>query len=217
MIRRASSRTATSAVPLDSPARMPSSRVSRRAAANASRSDTRTQRSTTVGSYVPGKKSSPIPSVRYGRAVSPDRTLPSGSAPTTTIAGFWRLEVVSDAADRAAGPDAGHEVADPAVGLAPQLGAGRRLVGLRVLLVPVLVGLERPGDVAGEPGGHAVVALGALRARRSSGRGRPRRRRRAGAAASRSTACRPSRRCSGSPSARRRSPARDRCCRSSAR
>ena len=85
--RRAPSRTS-------SPARIPSSRVSRRAIANASRSQTRTQRSTTAGSYVPGKKSSPTPSVRYGRAVSPDRTLPSGSAPMIRIAGFCALQVV---------------------------------------------------------------------------------------------------------------------------
>ena len=70
---------------------MPSSRVIRRAIANASRSETRTQRSMTAGSYVPGKKSSPTPSVRYGRAVSPESTEPSGSAPMTRIAGFCAL------------------------------------------------------------------------------------------------------------------------------
>ena len=30
-----------------------------------------------------------MPSVRYGRATSPERTLPSGSAPTTTRSGRW--------------------------------------------------------------------------------------------------------------------------------
>ena len=59
--------------------------------ANASRSETRTHRSTTAGSNVPGRKSSPTPSVRYGRAASPDRTLPSGSAPITRMAGFCAL------------------------------------------------------------------------------------------------------------------------------
>src|SRR6185312_16262895 len=49
-----------------------------------------------------------------------------------------------------------------AVGLVPQLGAGRALVGRRVLGVPVLVGLEGAGDVAGESGGDAVIALGGL-------------------------------------------------------
>ena len=47
---RDTDRAATRAVPHDPPARIPSSRVSRRAAANASRSLTRTQRSTTFGS-----------------------------------------------------------------------------------------------------------------------------------------------------------------------
>ena len=45
-----SSSAATIAVPHDSPARIPSSRVIRRAIANASRSQTRTQRSMTAGS-----------------------------------------------------------------------------------------------------------------------------------------------------------------------
>ena len=48
--RPASSSAASIAVPHDSPARIPSSRVIRRAMAKASRSDTRTQRSTTAGS-----------------------------------------------------------------------------------------------------------------------------------------------------------------------
>ena len=91
MSRAASSSAASIAVPHDSPARIPSSRVIRRAIANASRSETRTQRSTAERSYVPGKKSSPTPSVRYGRAVSPDSTLPSGSAPITRSAGFCAL------------------------------------------------------------------------------------------------------------------------------
>jgi len=47
---RATSRAATIVVPHDSPARIPSSRVIRRAIANASRSLTRTQRSMTAGS-----------------------------------------------------------------------------------------------------------------------------------------------------------------------
>ena len=46
MSRAASSSAASIAVPHDSPARIPSSRVIRRAIANASRSETRTQRST---------------------------------------------------------------------------------------------------------------------------------------------------------------------------
>ena len=81
--RPTSSSAASIAVPHDSPARIPSSRVIRRAIANASRSETRTQRSTADGSYVPGKKSSPDALGQVRRAVSPDSTLPSGSAPTT--------------------------------------------------------------------------------------------------------------------------------------
>ena len=116
---------------------------------------------------------------------------PSGSAPTMTIAGFFVREVPADAGDRAAGPDAGDEVGHPALGLLPDLGAGGPLVGGRVLLVPVLVGLEGAGDVAREARGDRVVGLRRLGRRRSSGRGRPPRRTRAGAPASRSTACRP--------------------------
>ena len=89
--RAISSSAASIAVPHDSPARIPSSRVIRRAIANASRSETRTQRSTTDASYVPGRKSSPTPSVRYGRATSPDRIEPSGSAPMTWIEAFCAL------------------------------------------------------------------------------------------------------------------------------
>ena len=190
---------ATSAVPHDSPARIPSSRVSRRAAAKAAVSETRSQRSTTVGSYVPGKKSSPMPSVRYGRAVSPDRMLPSGSAPIDLDRRVLRLEVVRHATDRAAGPDRDDQVRHAAVGLPPDLGATGRLVGRGVLHVVVLVGLVGAGDVSREPARHRVVALRRIRAGRWWGRGRPRRRTPGGAPASRSSACRPSRRCSGSP------------------
>ncbi len=73
--------------------------------------------------------------------------------------GSLRLEVAGRAGDGAAGPDAGDEMGHSPVGLVPDLGAGRPLVGVRVLLVPVLVGLEGAGDVAGESGGHRVVAL----------------------------------------------------------
>ena len=142
---------------------MPSSRVRRRAISNASRSPTRTHRSTVAGSYVPGKKSSPTPSVRYGRAISPDRTLPSGSAPIHLDGRVARLQETGRAGDGATGADARDEVGDPPVGLLPQLRAGRPLVGGRVLRVPVLVGLERARDVTGEPGGDRVVALGRFR------------------------------------------------------
>ena len=39
-------------------------------------------------SYVAGQKSSPIPSVRYGRGVSPEKTLPAGSAPRIVMSGL---------------------------------------------------------------------------------------------------------------------------------
>ena len=80
----------------------------------------------------------------------------------TWIAGLRALRTRAAPGDRAAGPDAGDEVGDPAVGLLPQLGAGRPLVGGRVLVVPVLVGLERARDVARQPGRDRVVALGRL-------------------------------------------------------
>ena len=48
---------------------------------------------------------------------------------------------------------------DPPVGPVPELRSGRSFVGRRVLHVPVLVRLEGARDIAGEPGGHGVVAL----------------------------------------------------------
>ena len=53
------------------------------------RSLTATTRSTTVGSYVSGQKSSPMPSTRYGRPLPPEYTEPTGSAPITWMAGFF--------------------------------------------------------------------------------------------------------------------------------
>ena len=72
------------------------------------------------------------------------------------------LQGAGRAGDRAAGPDAGDEVGDPTLGLVPDLRPGRLLVGRRVLLVPVLVGLERARDVTRQAGRHRVVALGRL-------------------------------------------------------
>src|SRR5690606_40220189 len=54
------------------------------------------------------------------------------------------------------GADPGHEVGDLAVGLAPDLGAGRAVVRLRVGLVEVLVGQEGALLVA-DPLGDLVV------------------------------------------------------------
>ena len=68
---RATVTAADTAEPAEPPMRMPSCRVTARAIKKASLSGTRTHRSTTLGSNVSGKKSSPIPSVRYGRGASP--------------------------------------------------------------------------------------------------------------------------------------------------
>ena len=76
--------------------------------------------------------------------------------------GLLRLQVARRAGDRAARADARDEVRDPALRLSPDLRPGRLLVGRRVLLVPVLVGLEGARDVAREPGRDRVVALGRL-------------------------------------------------------
>ena len=162
---------------------------------------------------VPGKKSSPAPSVRYGRGVSPERTLPSGRADDPDR-GVHLLQVVADAADRPAGPHGRDEVADPTLGLGPDLGPRRLLVCRRVLGVPVLVGLERARDVAGEPGRDRVVALrrfglDVCRTEDDLRAVRPR------APASQVTACR-RRRCSDSLGAAR-SRGRGRCCPTSVR
>src|SRR4029079_13471622 len=76
--------------------------------------------------------------------------------------GVLLLEVASDAADRAAGADTGHEVGDPAVGLLPELGARLLVVGARVVRVGVLVGL--PGiRLLREPVGDVVVRVRVVR------------------------------------------------------
>ena len=78
-------------------------------------------------------------------------------------------QVAGGAGDRAAGADAGDQMRDLAGGLLPDLGPGRLVVGLRVGLVEVLVGLERARDLVGQPVGDAVVGL--RRVRRDVGRG----------------------------------------------
>src|SRR6185295_10487297 len=70
-----------------------------------------------------------------------------------------RLQILANAADRAAGADAGHEVCDPPGCLAPDLGPGAAYVRRRVLSVAVLVGLEGAGDLLGQAVGHRVVRL----------------------------------------------------------
>ena len=61
------------------------------------------------------------------------------------------LQVTADAADGAAGADAGKEIVDIAAGLPPDFGAGREVVGLGVVHVVVLIGVKRVGCLAGDP------------------------------------------------------------------
>ena len=75
--------------------------------------------------------------------------------------GVLLLEVAADAADRAAGAHAGHEVGDPAVGLLPDLRTGGLVVGARVVRVGVLVGLPGAG-LLGEPVADVVVGVRVL-------------------------------------------------------
>ena len=202
---------ACTAVPHDPPMSRPSSRVTRRAAANDSASVTITVRSTSAGSNVVGQKSSPTPSTRYGRPVPPEYTEPSGSAPMICTSGFMRFRDARDPGDRAAGADPGDEVRDPARGLPPDLGSGRALVLLGVVRVRVLVGPERVRRLARQPIGDRVVGVGVL------GRHRGRAHHHLGAVRaeqarpSRRSSCRTSRRCTGSRAARRRSRGRRRC------
>ena len=68
------------------------------------------------------------------------------------------LEIAGDAADRAAGADAGHPMGDASSGLAPDLRAGGGIVGARVVLVEVLVGQESLALVADAFSGLVVGA-----------------------------------------------------------
>ena len=103
----------------------------------------------------------PLDQVRAPGAAGVDRALGVGADHLHAPAGDL-LEVATGPADRPAGADPGHEVRDPAVGLRPDLRAGARVVGGRVLRVAVLVGLPGPGDLLRQPGGHRVVAVGVL-------------------------------------------------------
>ena len=71
--------------------------------------------------------------------------------------GLRSFRYFADAADRAAGADADHEVIDRAAGLLPDLGPGLLVVRLRVRRVVVLVGLPRVRRLALEPRRHRVV------------------------------------------------------------
>ncbi len=71
-------------------------------------------------------------------------------------------QVAGGAGDGAAGAHADDEMGQPALGLLPDLGSGGLVVGAGIGLVGVLVGLEGPGDLRGQPVGDAVVGAGRI-------------------------------------------------------
>ena len=73
------------------------------------------------------------------------------------------MQVAPGARDGAAGAGAGDEVGDPAVGVAPDLGAGRLVVRQRAVGVGVLVGLPGARGLAHQPVGRRVVGVGVVR------------------------------------------------------
>ena len=80
----------------------------------------------------------------------------------TRIAGVLLLQVLRDAADRAAGTGAGDEVRHRAVGVAPDLRSRRRVVRVGIGGIRVLVGSKRAGRLAGQSFGGRVVRIGVL-------------------------------------------------------
>ena len=141
---------------------MPSSRASRRAIRNESRSETRIHSSTTFRSIVSGHVSLPIPSTRYGWSSASslggvDRAL--GIDADDLHLGLLLVEPAADARDRPAGADGDDDRVELAAGLLPDLGRGDVVVRLRVRHVRVLVGLEAAGDLLGEPRRDRVVRL----------------------------------------------------------
>ena len=99
--------------------------------------------------------------VGVDRAAGVDRALGVG-AHDDGLARRGILQKTARAADRAARADAGDEVGDAPVGVAPDLGPGRLVVRARTVRVRELVGLERAGDLAREPVRHAVVRVGVV-------------------------------------------------------
>ena len=129
---------------------MPSSRASRRVVRNASRSLTVTQRSTIerVERLGPEVLADALDEVGLDVVAGVDRADRVGADDLDGRVAL--LEVAAGAGDRAAGADAGDEVRDAAARLLPQLGAGGRVVGVRVGRVEVLVGLEGARDLLGQ-------------------------------------------------------------------
>ena len=139
---------------------MPSSRASRRAVRNESRSETLhvLVHDGRVEALRERVLADPLDQVRVHGAAGVDRALRVGSDDEQVR--LLLLQVAADAGDRAAGADGDHDRVELAAGLLPDLRAGRAVVRLRVARVRVLVGLVRAGDLLGEPVGDEVVALG---------------------------------------------------------
>ena len=73
------------------------------------------------------------------------------------------FQVAARAGDRPAGSDPGDEMGDLAVGVGPDLRAGRFVVAGRALRVGVLIGLPGAVDLADQPVGDAVVTARVFR------------------------------------------------------
>ncbi len=141
---------------------MPSSRASRRAVTNESRSETRIHSSTTfeVDRLRPRVLADALDEIRVQLGVvlrGVDRSFRIDA--DDAHAGLALVEPAADAGDRAAGADGDDDRVDCAAGLLPDLRRGDVVVRLRVRHVRVLVGLEAARDLLGEPRRHGVVAL----------------------------------------------------------
>ena len=96
-------------------------------------------------------------------ACRPSRSSPPDRRPTTRTFGSCSFRIAPGSRDRAAGPDAADERGEPTLGLLPDLGPGRLVMGLGVHGVVVLVRLEGTRDLRGQSVGDAVVALRRVR------------------------------------------------------
>ena len=98
--------------------------------------------------------------VRPTLATGVDR--PFGVGRDDADRGVLFLEVLRHAADRAAGTGAGDEVRHRAVGVAPDLGSGRRVVRVGLAGFEYWSGRNAPGRLAGQAFGGRVVRIGVL-------------------------------------------------------
>src|SRR6266852_4408257 len=78
--------------------------------------------------------------------------------PDNFYVGIFFLQVLSHAADRAAGAHAADEVRDPAFAVLPNLGAGGAVVRLGIHLIVVLIRIVRIGNFPREFFRHRIVA-----------------------------------------------------------